>query len=69
MHEGTPILVSIGVILLVLFVMGYVGGKMKIPGVILYIFLGLGIGTFITENELLYTARDRKSTRLNSSHV
>ncbi|NLP49784.1 cation:proton antiporter [Bacillus sp. RO1] len=58
MHEGTPILVSIGVILLVLFVMGYVGGKMKIPGVILYIFLGLGIGTFITENELLYTASE-----------
>ncbi|ART77526.1 sodium:proton exchanger [Sutcliffiella horikoshii] len=58
MHEGTPILVSIGVILLVLFVMGYVGGKVKIPGVILYIFLGLGIGTFISENELLYTASE-----------
>ncbi|TYS68995.1 cation:proton antiporter [Sutcliffiella horikoshii] len=58
MHEGTPILVSIGVILLVLFVMGYVGGKMKIPGVILYIFLGLGIGSFITENELLHTASE-----------
>ncbi|KPB05474.1 cation:proton antiporter [Bacillus sp. CHD6a] len=58
MHEGTPILVSIGVILLVLFVIGYVGGKMKIPGVILYIFLGLGIGTFITENELLHTASE-----------
>lgn len=58
MHDGTPILVSIGVILLVLFVMGYVGGKVKIPGVILYIFLGLGIGTFISENELLYTASE-----------
>ncbi|NMH73068.1 cation:proton antiporter [Bacillus sp. RO2] len=58
MHEGTPILVSIGVILLVLFVIGYVGGKMKIPGVILYIFLGLGIGTFISENELLHTASE-----------
>jgi len=58
MHEGTPILLSIGVILLVLFCMGYVGGKVKIPGVILYIFLGLGIGTFISENELLYIASE-----------
>ncbi|WP_226680291.1 cation:proton antiporter [Sutcliffiella horikoshii] len=58
MHDGTPILLSIGVILLVLFVMGYVGGKVKIPGVILYIFLGLGIGTFISQNELLHTASE-----------
>ncbi|WP_404444244.1 cation:proton antiporter [Sutcliffiella horikoshii] len=58
MHEDAPILFSIGVILLVLFVMGYVGGKIKIPGVILYILLGLGIGTFISENELLHTASE-----------
>ncbi|KMJ56973.1 sodium:proton exchanger [Bacillus sp. LL01] len=58
MDHGTPILLSIGVILLVLFLIGYIGGKIKIPGVILYIVLGIGIGSFISDNEILHIASE-----------
>lgn len=58
MDHGTPILLSIGVILLILFLIGYIGGKIKIPGVILYIILGIGIGSFISDNEILHIASE-----------
>lgn len=58
MDHGTPILLSIGVILLVLFLISYIGGKIKVPGVILYIILGIGIGSFISDNEILHIASE-----------
>jgi CPA2 family monovalent cation:H+ antiporter-2 len=58
MDHGTPILLSIGVILLILFLVAYIGGKIKIPGVILYILLGIGIGMFISDIEILHIASE-----------
>ncbi|MDX5475676.1 MAG: cation:proton antiporter [Bacillaceae bacterium] len=58
MDHHAPILLFIGLILLLLFIAGYIGGKFRIPGVILYILLGIGLGTFISGNELLHVASE-----------
>ncbi len=54
MHEGFPALLGAGLILLVLFIFGYIGSKVRLPGVILYILLGIGLGQFMTDNELIH---------------
>ncbi|WP_134701282.1 cation:proton antiporter [Ammoniphilus sp. YIM 78166] len=54
MHEGFPTLLGAGLIFLVLFLFGYLGTKVKLPGVILYILLGIGLGQFMTDNELIH---------------
>lgn len=51
-----PILLGAGIILLMLFITGYIGLKIKIPGVILYILLGIVIGGLITDHTLLHIA-------------
>lgn len=58
MHEGFPVLLGAGLLVLLLFAFGYAGAKVKIPGVILYILLGIALGRFIGENELLHTASE-----------
>lgn len=51
-----PILLGAGLTLLLLFFTGYLGLKIKIPGVILYILLGIVIGGLLTDHTLLHTA-------------
>jgi CPA2 family monovalent cation:H+ antiporter-2 len=51
-----PILLGAGLILILLFITGYIGLRIKIPGVILYILLGIVIGGMITDHTLLHTA-------------
>ncbi|RXT04900.1 cation:proton antiporter [Ammoniphilus sp. CFH 90114] len=54
MHEGFPTLLGAGLILLSLFLFGFIGTKVRLPGVILYILLGIGLGQFMTDNELIH---------------
>ncbi|RKL69409.1 sodium:proton exchanger [Salipaludibacillus neizhouensis] len=51
-----PIVLTAGIVLLLLFCVGFIGIKIKIPGVILYILLGIVIGGLFTDNHLLYIA-------------
>lgn len=48
-----PILLIAGGIFLLLFVVGFIGMKIRIPGVVLYILLGIGMGRFFSGNPLL----------------
>ncbi len=48
-----PILFVAGGIFLLLFVVGFIGMKIRIPGVVLYILLGIGMGGFFSGNRLL----------------
>lgn len=56
MDVQLPILLGAGLTLLLLFFTGYLGLKIKIPGVILYILLGIVIGGLLTDHTLLHTA-------------
>lgn len=56
MEAHLPLLLSSGLILLLLFISGYVSFKIKIPGVIFYIIAGIAIGGMITEHEMLHFA-------------
>lgn len=49
-----PVILSSGLLLLILFLVGYIGIKVRIPGVILYILLGIAIGGLITDHKLLH---------------
>lgn len=51
-----PELLSSGVILILLFLVGFLGLKIKIPNVILFILLGIVLGSFIIDNHLLHFA-------------
>lgn len=51
-----PVLLVSGGLLLLLFFVGFIGMKMRIPGVVLYILLGIVLGSFLVDNKLLYLA-------------
>ncbi len=48
-----PILFVAGGIFILLFVVGFIGMKIRIPGVVLYILLGIGLGGYFSGNRLL----------------
>lgn len=56
MEPNLPLLLDSGLILLLLFVAGYLSIRYKIPGVIFYIIAGIAIGGFLTGSELLHFA-------------
>lgn len=56
MEFNVPELFGSGLLLLLLFFVGYVGLKLKVPGVIMYIVLGIALGGVLTENHLLHVA-------------
>lgn len=56
MEPHLPLLLDSGLILLLLFVAGFLSIRYKIPGVIFYILAGIAIGGWITESELLHFA-------------
>lgn len=49
-----PVLIIAGGIFILLFVVGFIGMKIRIPGVVLYILLGIGLGGHLAGNRLLY---------------
>jgi CPA2 family monovalent cation:H+ antiporter-2 len=51
-----PILLGSGLILVLLFFIGFIGLKIRVPGVILYILLGIVVGGILTDHELLHIA-------------
>ncbi len=51
-----PVLFIAGSIFILLFAVGFVGMKIRIPGVVLYILLGIGLGGPLSGNHLLYLA-------------
>jgi monovalent cation:H+ antiporter-2, CPA2 family len=53
MEYHYPVLLVSGMILLALFLMGYIGVKSKIPNVILFMLLGMVVGSFFTDIHLL----------------
>ncbi|HZK20194.1 MAG TPA: cation:proton antiporter [Treponemataceae bacterium] len=48
-----PVLFIAGGVFILLFVVGFIGMKIRIPGVVLYILLGIGLGGFFSGNALL----------------
>jgi monovalent cation:H+ antiporter-2, CPA2 family len=51
-----PVLFIAGAVFILLFVVGFVGLKVRIPGVVLYILLGIGLGVHFSGNHLLHLA-------------
>ncbi len=51
-----PVLLIAGIIFILLFVVGFIGMKIRIPGVVLYILLGIGLGGHFSDSHLLYLA-------------
>jgi monovalent cation:H+ antiporter-2, CPA2 family len=51
-----PVLFLAGAIFMLLFVVGFVGMKIRIPGVVLYILLGIGLGGHFSGNHMLHLA-------------
>lgn len=51
-----PVLFIAGTVFILLFAVGFVGMKFRIPGVVLYILLGIGLGGQFSGNQLLYLA-------------
>ncbi len=51
-----PVLFIAGAVFILLFVVGFVGLKIRIPGVVLYILLGIGLGGHFSGNHLLHLA-------------
>ncbi|MFN2436704.1 MAG: cation:proton antiporter, partial [Desulfotignum sp.] len=51
-----PVLFIAGGIFILLFVVGFVGMKIRIPGVVLYILLGIGLGSHFSDSHLLHLA-------------
>ncbi|MBM7646657.1 CPA2 family monovalent cation:H+ antiporter-2 [Scopulibacillus daqui] len=52
MHD-TPFYLAAGMIILLLFIFGFIGRKIHVPGVILYIVLGIILGGLISDNAVL----------------
>ncbi len=48
-----PVLFIAGGIFIMLFALGFIGMKTRIPGVVLYILLGMGLGRYFSGNPLL----------------
>lgn len=48
-----PVLFIAGAIFILLFAVGFIGMKARIPGVVLYILLGIGLGGYFSGNHLL----------------
>ncbi|MBU8904998.1 cation:proton antiporter [Desertibacillus haloalkaliphilus] len=51
---GLPELLGAGLVLLLLFIVGYIGLKMKIPQIVLYILLGIVLSGLLSGSELLH---------------
>lgn len=51
-----PVILGAGLILLILFISGYIGLKARIPSVIMYILLGIAIGGYFTDDKFLHVA-------------
>jgi monovalent cation:H+ antiporter-2, CPA2 family len=51
-----PVLFIAGAVFILLFVVGFVGMKVRVPGVVLYILLGIGLGGHFSGNHLLHLA-------------
>lgn len=51
-----PVLFVAGGIFILLFTVGFIGMKVRIPGVVLYILLGIGLGGYFSGNRLLQLA-------------
>ncbi len=51
-----PVLFIAGAVFILLFVVGFIGMKIRIPGVVLYILLGIGLGGYFSGNHLLHLA-------------
>lgn len=56
MDMHLPVLLTAGILFIGLFVLGYIGIRTKIPGIILYILLGIAIGGLLTDDHLLQLA-------------
>ncbi|SEB06091.1 monovalent cation:H+ antiporter-2, CPA2 family [Thalassobacillus cyri] len=56
-HEF-PSLLGAGLILLIIFYLGYLSLKIKFPNVILYILLGIVLADVVSDNELLHFASE-----------
>ncbi|MDD3366598.1 MAG: cation:proton antiporter [Sphaerochaetaceae bacterium] len=48
-----PVLFVAGGIFILLFIVGFIGMKIRIPAVVLYILLGIGLGGYFSGNRLL----------------
>lgn len=53
MDHHFPILLFAGIILLLLFLAGYIGVKFRVPNVVLFIVLGMSVGGLVTDSFLL----------------
>ncbi len=51
-----PVLFVAGGVFILLFLVGWIGMKFRIPGVVLYILLGISLSGYFSGNELLYLA-------------
>jgi monovalent cation:H+ antiporter-2, CPA2 family len=51
-----PVLFIAGAVFILLFVVGFIGMKVRVPGVVLYILLGIGLGGHFSGNHLLHLA-------------
>ena len=51
-----PVLFIAGAVFILLFAVGFIGMKVRIPGVVLYILLGIGLGGHFSGNHLLHLA-------------
>jgi monovalent cation:H+ antiporter-2, CPA2 family len=51
-----PVLFIAGAVFILLFFVGFIGMKIRIPGVVLYILLGIGLGGHFSGNHLLHLA-------------
>lgn len=49
-----PVLFIAGGIFIMLFAVGFIGMKIRIPGVVLYIILGIGLSGYLSGNPLLH---------------
>lgn len=56
--DESVIVLDAGILVFLLFLAGYLGSKVRIPGVVLYIILGIVIGSFIAENDVIKTVGD-----------
>jgi monovalent cation:H+ antiporter-2, CPA2 family len=51
-----PVLLVAGIVFILLFTVGFIGMKFRIPGVVLYILLGIVLGGLFSGNELVHLA-------------
>ncbi|MDQ0339258.1 CPA2 family monovalent cation:H+ antiporter-2 [Caldalkalibacillus uzonensis] len=56
MEGQFPVLLGAGLILLLLFLAGYIGLKIRIPGVVVFILVGVVLGGILSDHKLLHIA-------------